>query len=62
MQPQSIESSPVSFKDYLDAKLSNDPTKDDLRAVENRLTWLIPTITGVVIAVLGLIDKYLVHS
>lgn len=62
MQPQSIESSPVSFKDYLDAKLSNYPTKDDLRAVENRLTWLIPTITGVVIAVLGLIDKYLVHS
>jgi hypothetical protein len=41
--------------------LSNYPTKDDLRGVENRLTWLIPTITGVVIAVLGRIDKYLVH-
>jgi hypothetical protein len=61
MTPEHVESAPVTFKDYLDAKLSNYPTKDDLRAVENRLTWLIPTITGVVIAVLGLIDKYLVH-
>jgi hypothetical protein len=61
MTAEHIESVPVTFKDYLDAKLSNYPTKDDLRGVENRLTWLIPTITGVVIAVLGLIDKYLVH-